>query len=181
MPLTEHGLWFRPPSGCRIRTEKLAQVILHWTGGEGSALSVFRTLEARHLGVHYVVDAGGLVWQMCDETHAAYHAGGGNERSIGIEIVYSGIGATKGRKQYAARRLLISDYSDRQNAAVIGLVEDIVARHGLPRRVPVTFAGVLPGVERWGGVCGHLHWSARKTDPGPRIFERLMEAGYDQG
>jgi N-acetyl-anhydromuramyl-L-alanine amidase AmpD len=165
--------------------EKVTQVILHWTGGEGSALRVFQALDARHLGVHYVVDSGGLVWQMCDEEHAAYHAGGGNERSIGVEIVCSGIGVVKGRKQYAAtchgRRLVVSDYYDRQNAAVIGLVESIVARHGLPRRVPMTFAGVLPGVERWEGVCGHLHWSARKTDPGPRIFERLMEAGYDQG
>lgn len=179
--LTEHGLRFRPPEGCRIRRGDIRQVVLHWTGGEGSALQVYRTLAARRLGIHYVVDAAGVVWQMCDEAHVAYHVGAGNEGSIGIEIVCAGVGPVAGRQRYAGcvhgKKLVISDFYDCQKAAVVGLVNKLVERYEIPRAVPREM-DVLPDAAGWTGVCGHLHWSQRKVDPGPRIFHELTEVGY---
>jgi N-acetylmuramoyl-L-alanine amidase len=108
---------------------------------------------------HYVVDEAGGVFRLVDEANKAWHAGVSswegradtNDRSVGIEIVNGG------------HDFGLPDFPDVQVAAVIALVKDILARHGLgPSRV-VGHSDVAPG---------------RKLDPGERFpWKRLAAAG----
>lgn len=71
----------------RTRVSPVDLVVVHDTGGEGGGRRVYRTLLARRLSVHFLVDRAGLVWQYCDPaTSVAAHVGPGNGRSVGIEV-----------------------------------------------------------------------------------------------
>ena len=172
----EHGMLFAPPHGCRWRTERLRQVVLHWTGGEGSARQVYDTLRRRRLGVHYVVDRGGAVWHMADVASVAtYHAGRANGCSVGVEIVCCGVGHSD-RESYKAqihgRTIEVCDFYPHQITSVVELVDQLCDQYDIRRDVQRATTRVS-GIEDYEGVCGHYHWSKRKIDPGPQIFYRL--------
>lgn len=80
---TTNGLGF-PGLRPRVRTDL---VTLHWTGGEGGAEQVHRTLRQRSLSVHFVIDQLGHVTQHCDANMLAAHAKGMNDKSVGVEMV----------------------------------------------------------------------------------------------
>ena len=94
--ITDEIMSFRPPVHCRRRKTEPDLIVLHWTGGEGSALSVWSTLMQRRLSVHYVIDRDGQVYQMADPMRTVtYHCGPQNDRSIGVEIVSYGARAAR--------------------------------------------------------------------------------------
>jgi N-acetylmuramoyl-L-alanine amidase len=135
-------------------------LILHYTGmADGERACDWLCKSESGVSCHYLVDEQGVITQMVDEDHRAWHAGVSswhgeidmNSTSIGIEIQNPG--------HFGG----YPDFTDAQMDAVIELAADIVARHGIePRRV-LAHSDVAPG---------------RKIDPGEKFdWARLHRAG----
>jgi hypothetical protein len=84
--------------GARRRVGGLPNLIVgHWTGGEGQAAQVFRTLltrktkDGRGLSVHLFIDYRGVIWQFADLEMQTRHASAVNPRSIGVEMQNQGL------------------------------------------------------------------------------------------
>ena len=107
------------------------------------------------VSAHYLVGAGGTVWQMVSEDMRAWHAGAGawagmcdiNSRSIGIELDNRGD----------------HPFPEPQMAALEALLAGIMARWRIGPQ----------------GVIGHSDMApGRKRDPGPRFdWARLARQG----
>lgn len=138
-------------------------LVLHFTSSDfASSLEI---LTQGPVSSHYLVrDDPPTVYRLVDESQRAYHAGVSswkgytmlNGNSIGIEIVNRGYQGT-------AESGAWEEYPAAQVDAVMGLVEDIVRRHGIrPDRI-VGHSDIAP---------------QRKVDPGPRFpWKRLADAG----
>ncbi|WP_082493796.1 N-acetylmuramoyl-L-alanine amidase [Massilia sp. Leaf139] len=145
--------------GSRVRF-----LVLHYTVGDKP--SSLKTLTEQQVSAHYLVtdDPRPIVYGLVDETRAAYHAGNSswkgftqlNNSSIGIEIVNAGWKDTPQGRVFAP-------FPQTQIDALIPLVKDIVARHG-----------ILPE-----NVVGHSDIAPlRKQDPGPLFpWRQLAQAG----
>ena len=137
-----------PSPNFNARALPVSMIVLHYTGmpdAEG-AIARLRSPEAG-VSAHYVVKEDGEVLRLVDEEQRAWHAGKSywrgitdvNSASVGIEIVNPG-------HEFGYR-----PFPDEQIAALIPLVADIKARHGIGR----------------GNVVGHSDIApARKEDPG---------------
>jgi N-acetylmuramoyl-L-alanine amidase len=155
-------------------------LILHYTGMETAEMAIDRLRDAEpragvyafpgetpedpsaalgRVSAHYVVEESGRILRLVAEDKRAWHAGAGewagesdlNARAIGVEIVNGG------------HDFGLPDYPDRQIAAVIELVADIVARNNLRAHQVVGHSDVAP---------------ARKADPGEKFpWRRLAAAG----
>ncbi|MBB1061218.1 N-acetylmuramoyl-L-alanine amidase [Marilutibacter spongiae] len=134
-------------------------VVLHHTDME-SAEAALHTLQTGNAGgpvsAHYLVGRDGRLYQLVPEQLRAWHAGAGrwqgqddlNSASIGIEIDNDGH----------------SPFPDAQLEALLRLLEDIVARTGIPRAQVIGHADLAP---------------ARKRDPSAVFpWARLAEAGF---
>ena len=138
----------RPSPNFDQRQLPVSMIVLHYTGmpdAEG-ALARLTSPEAK-VSAHYLVDEQGLIFRLVDEGDRAWHAGKSywrgvsdvNSASVGIEIVNPG-------HEFGYR-----PFPDSQVAALIPLVGEIKARHGVSR----------------GNVVGHSDIApARKDDPG---------------
>jgi len=126
----------------------VSMIVLHYTGmpDADGALARLCSPDAK-VSAHYLVKEDGGVMALVDEQKRAWHAGKSywrgitdiNSASVGIEIVNPG-------HEFGYR-----PFPDEQIAAVIPLVADIKARHGIGR----------------GNVVGHSDIApARKEDPG---------------
>lgn len=170
----------RPSPNFDARARAVDLVVLHYTGMQGTEIALARLTDAAPVAgkypgpwqapdldpstplgrasAHYVVDETGLIYRLVAEEHRAWHAGVSswdgesdvNSRSIGIEIVNGG------------HDFGLPEFPLVQVDAVIALLRDILARHGLaPSRV-VGHSDVAPG---------------RKQDPGEQFpWKRLAEA-----
>jgi N-acetylmuramoyl-L-alanine amidase len=130
------------------RALPVSMIVLHYTGmpdAEG-AIARLCSPEAR-VSSHYVIKEDGEILRLVDEEARAWHAGKSywrgitdiNSASVGIEIVNPG-------HEFGYRL-----FPDEQIAALIPLVADIKARHGIGR----------------GNVVGHSDIApTRKEDPG---------------
>lgn len=184
--------WWSPGDvGCRPRTEPVRAVVLHHTGGEGDAEQVCRTLRARRLSIHYVIEADGTIVQCADPaTTVCYHAAAANAWSIGVEIVSRGLAPAlrpRARTDYAdtvhGHRLRFLRFLAPQAVAARELCEALCGRFGLPLAVPRDAGGHVR-LERlcddelaaYRGVLGHLHVSGRKVDPSPHLLRDLWPA-----
>lgn len=138
-------------------------VILHYTEGDfPRALSLLTT---GGVSSHYLIDDHPVaIYQLVDENRRAYHAGTSawkndvqlNYSSIGIELVNPGYRDTpQGR--------VFFPYPPEQIALLIGLLQQIVARHH-----------IAPD-----HILGHNEIAPqRKSDPGPLFpWQRLAQAG----
>lgn len=130
------------------RTLPVSMIVLHYTGMQTAqaAIDRLRDPEAK-VSAHYLVAEDGTILRMVDEEKRAWHAGKSrwrgiedvNSASIGIEIVNPG-------HEFGYRPFL-----EEQIDALIPLVADITARHGITR----------------GNVVGHSDIApTRKQDPG---------------
>jgi N-acetylmuramoyl-L-alanine amidase len=108
---------------------------------------------------HWVVEENGRLHELVPEQHRAWHAGRGswrgaenvNARSVGIEIANGG------------HDFGLPPYPEAQIVAVMGLVRDILSRHGLDGRAVIAHSDLAPG---------------RKADPGEHFpWARLAQAG----
>ena len=132
-------------------------VILHHTSNDTleRALKTLTT-PTRAVSSHYLIGRDGRLLQLVDENHRAWHAGlswwGGqtdmNSGSIGIELDNNGA----------------EPFPDRQIDTLITLLQDIQARHRIPRANILSHTDVAPG---------------RKADPSAFFpWQRLAAAGF---
>jgi N-acetylmuramoyl-L-alanine amidase len=138
-------------------------LILHFTGGTWE--SSLKILTEDNVSSHYLVrDNPVKIYQLVGEDRRAYHAGLSswkgetmlNAASIGIEI--QNPGDTKGPDG-----IEYHEYPKAQIDAVIGLVKEIVARHGIPPDRILGHSDIAP---------------LRKVDPGPTFpWKRLADEG----
>ena len=139
-------------------------LVLHYTVSDRP--SSLKILTEQQVSAHYLLtdDATPTIYNLVDETRAAYHAGNSswkgytqlNNSSIGIEIVNAGWKDTPQGRVYAP-------FPQTQIDALIPLVKGIVQRHG-----------ILPE-----NVIGHSDIAPlRKQDPGPMFpWYQLAQAG----
>jgi N-acetylmuramoyl-L-alanine amidase len=130
------------------RTSAISILVLHYTGMPDAAGAIARLVDPEaKVSCHYLIAEDGQIVRMVPEDKRAWHAGRShwrgvdnlNSSSIGIEIVNPG-------HEYGYR-----PFPDEQIDALIPLVSDILARHGITR----------------GNVVGHSDIApARKQDPG---------------
>lgn len=138
-------------------------IVLHYTSAD-----LQRSLELLvqdQVSSHYLIgESPATIYRLVDENRRAWHAGESewrgrtwlNSSSIGIELVNLGyVDSPEGRLWYP--------YSEQQIEALIELLRDIMARHGL----------------KPGAIVGHSDIAPqRKVDPGPLFpWKRLAEAG----
>src|SRR5881397_3083891 len=138
----------RPSPNFDERQLPVSMIVLHYTGmpdAEG-ALDRLTSPESK-VSSHYLIDEDGTIYRLVDEAKRAWHAGKSrwrgitdvNSASIGIEIVNPG-------HEFGYR-----PFPEPQMDALVPLVADIVARHGVARANVVGHSDVAP---------------ARKQDPG---------------
>lgn len=123
-------------------------IVLHYTGMQTAQAAIDRLRDPdAKVSAHYLIAEDGTILRMVDEEKRAWHAGKSrwrgiedvNSASIGIEIVNPG-------HEFGYRPFL-----EEQIDALIPLVADITARHGITR----------------GNVVGHSDIApTRKQDPG---------------
>lgn len=130
------------------RSLPISMLVLHYTGMADAASAIDRLTDAdAKVSAHYVVTEDGQVFRLVDEVRRAWHAGRSewrgitdiNSASIGIEIVNPG-------HEFGYR-----PFPEEQMTALLPLVADIVARHGIEQANVVGHSDVAP---------------ARKIDPG---------------
>ncbi|MGE9616271.1 MAG: N-acetylmuramoyl-L-alanine amidase [Solitalea-like symbiont of Acarus siro] len=151
----EGSIWYPSPNFGTIKTPPL--VILHHTATKLLDPSL-RTLTSpkSQVSSHYLVTKDGIIYQLVDEQHRAWHAGIGswntirdlNSSSIGIEIINRGY----------------EPFPQEQIQALKVLLSDIKRRYRIPSRNFIGHLDVAPG---------------RKTDPSHYFpWEELSKEGY---
>ena len=135
-------------------------VVLHYTGMVSCTAALERLCDpAAQVSSHYLLDEDGTVYRLVDENLRAWHAGKSfwrgvrdlNSTSVGIEIVNPG--HDHGYRAFPGAQI----------DALIGLVGEIIARHGVTADNIVGHSDIAPG---------------RKADPGELFpWERLAAAG----
>ena len=130
------------------RTLGISMIVLHYTGMQDAQSAIDRLRDpAAKVSAHYLVAEDGTILRMVAEDKRAWHAGKSrwrgiedvNSASIGIEIVNPG-------HEFGYR-----PFPEEQIDALVPLVAEIKARHGVTR----------------GNVVGHSDIAPkRKQDPG---------------
>lgn len=202
LTMEDHGLEFRAGKGARRRFPKqlIDLIVVHWTGGERGARQVFRTLTSRALGVEFVVDPWGIIWQFADPARVdTFDAKGVNPRSIGIEmtnfafrrpgkpIPRPGRDRPRYRTQLNGRAREFASFTPWQMKACVALCDALTATvRTIPRTIPRNGNNNLirrklkkAELDAYAGVLGHFHVSGSKLDPGTDIFEMFDAAGYE--
>lgn len=143
------------PVGIAIDT-----LVLHYTGMKSAKAALARLCDPEaKVSAHYLVDEDGAVFLLVPEEKRAWHAGTSswrgesniNDRSIGIELVNPG-------HEFGYR-----PFPEKQMAALIPLLREILARHPIPQCRVLGHSDVAPG---------------RKSDPGELFdWHRLAESG----
>jgi N-acetylmuramoyl-L-alanine amidase len=125
-----------------------------------------KILTQQQVSAHYLLtdEAQPKIYRLVDENRAAWHAGNSswknftqlNNSSIGIEIVNAGWKDTPQGRVYAP-------FPQAQMDALLPLVKDIVARHGIAPENVLGHSDIAP---------------LRKQDPGPQFpWQRLAQEG----
>jgi N-acetylmuramoyl-L-alanine amidase len=142
-------------------------VVLHYTVANLPLSLKMLTGRSDEVSAHYLVsdDARPVIYRLVPEDRRAWHSGTShwrghqmlNASSIGIEIVHPGfVQRPDGTREYVA-------FAPAQIDAVVALLKDIVARHGIRRERIVGHSDVLPQF---------------KEDPGPTFpWKRLADEG----
>jgi N-acetyl-anhydromuramyl-L-alanine amidase AmpD len=158
-----------------------------------------RTGKPMNLSAHFCVEPTGVVYQYCDANLRCQHAGSiddtdgdglqesANACTVGIEVVNpaSGMQITRGVRRALVREEIhgveqvSSAFTVEQTASTLALIHALCGAYGLPVDVPMDGDGVLATVmpeadfRRFRGVCGHLHLTRRKRDPGLAILRAV--------
>lgn len=170
------------------------QFILHHDGCASAAMCFNVLHNERGLSCHFLMDNDGTIYQTMDLGLMAYHAGGFNTHSIGIEICNRGDAKRdpdyyrkKGQKRETTTVRIHGhiyqcfQFTPQQLDAMHALVKAV--NRALPN-VPLEYPQDTPGHQAWGelpnvaqfaGVLGHYHTTRRKWDPGPFDFKALCE------
>ena len=157
------------------RLAPVTMIVLHYTGMESAqaAIDRLRDPEAK-VSAHYLVDEGGAILRLVPEEKRAWHAGRShwrgiqdvNSASIGIEIVNPG-------HEHGYR-----PFPEAQMGALIPLVADIKARHGITRGNVVGHSDVAPARKLDPGELFNWHALARLRLALPRPTKNLVDPGW---
>jgi N-acetylmuramoyl-L-alanine amidase len=139
-------------------------LVLHYTVANTPAS--IKILTQQQVSSHYLLtdEAQPKIYRLVDENRAAWHAGNSswknftqlNNSSIGIEIVNAGWKDTPQGRVYAP-------FPQAQMDALLPLIKDIVARHGIAPENVLGHSDIAP---------------LRKQDPGPQFpWQRLAQEG----
>ena len=139
-------------------------LVLHYTVANTPAS--IKILTQQQVSSHYLLtdEAQPKIYRLVDENRAAWHAGNSswknftqlNNSTIGIEIVNAGWKDTPQGRVYAP-------FPQAQMDALLPLVKDIVARHGIAPENVLGHSDIAP---------------LRKQDPGPQFpWQRLAQEG----
>ena len=94
-------------------------VVVHYTGTNASAHNNLLYFSRNKVGAsaHYFIDRDGTLCQSVAESDTAWHAGNWpvNQHSVGIEVVSAG-----------------EDFTEAQVSTLAALVQDLMARYGIP-------------------------------------------------
>ena len=174
--------------GFRERTRTIDTAVWHWTAAENSAPAVRRNMAARKLGVEFIINPDGAIWQTCDpaECWAAHCGRFWGPRSVGVEVVNAAgpvltpRGKSLGREveewKWRGRTVAAAGFTAAQNRAALALAdwcEDVL---GIPCRVQTNGWPMSPSSRKaWpSGHLGHCHISTTgKLDPGIPFLRRL--------
>ena len=158
MKLTQH-----PSPNFDKRNAAISHIILHYTDMAGCDAALARLCDpAAKVSAHYLIRRDGHIFQLVDEADRAWHAGVSfwqgaadiNAASIGIELDHMG------HDEDGA----MAPFPEAQMAALIALLQDIVARHRLDPRHVLGHSDIAPG---------------RKIDPGEAFdWAALHKAGF---
>ncbi len=169
------------------------QVVVHLDGCRDAKMCFSVLHNQRGLSVHFLVDNDGTIYQCLDLADCAFHAGGVNEISVGLELQNRG-DAARSPNYYEKRGLpprqavtcrvhgaqfLAYDYTDAQYQAMIKLSRVLSRVLQVPLTSPRDERGALVWTtidepRRFEGFIGHFHLSDKKWDPGPFDFRRML-------
>ncbi len=148
------------PAGANVK-----YLILHYTGMATGQAALDRLCNGRaKVSAHYLIEEDGRIFALVGEDMRAWHAGVSswegetdiNGLSIGIELVNPGHDTPGYKGDYRP-------FPDQQVMSLIGLCQDILARHDIRPCHVLGHSDVAPG---------------RKSDPGELFdWQRLADAG----
>ncbi len=165
------------------RTQPIRGVVVHYTGGEGSAQQVYNVLKSRGLSVHYHIDQKGRVTQYAPYDVVCLHAGPANHWSVGIEVSCVGHGVQNPRwprtrypDEIHGKKVRQARFYPEQQAALNELVTYLCDELELPREVaPGSTLLSSWDLSRFRGVLGHFHLSRNKLDPGSEPLQGIRD------
>ncbi len=144
--------------------------------------------DGQKVGVAYVVDKNGDIYEYFDPKYWSYHLGGKidkkyNINSIGIEIVNEGVLQNNndeyfwfgGKNKYTGRVSKIkwrnnqywAAYPDKQMLSVIELVKYLTTRFNIPKQVYTKYDYDIKLLNTFKGIISHCNVRADKTDISP--------------
>lgn len=189
------------PTSCyRSVTKKRrypTMIVTHWDAAL-SANSCYKILKKRNISSHFVIDNDGVIYQMVDTQHIAWHAGISRVNNASIGIDFSNAYYTKYQKFYEKRgfgpRPILTDsvlhgrklgdhlgYYDVQLQAYKALVKALCSHYGIPLECPLgDDGGTKWGVDddaasaKFKGVVSHYHLTKRKIDCAGLDIKKLL-------
>lgn len=172
----------------RLR-QVVRQFVVHLDGCRDARMCFHVLHNQRGLSVHFMVDNDGTIYQTLDLEHCAFHAGGVNEISIGVELQNRGDAARypnyyKGEERRTVtcrvhgHQFLAYDFTTAQYEAMTKLGRAVSRILDIPLQSPQQSGEqvwtTIPSVRRYTGYLGHYNIESQKWDPGPWDFSRLF-------
>ncbi len=179
------------------RTRKPNMIVTHWDATT-SAEKCKRVLQARNISTHFCIDNDGIIYQYVDTNNIAWHAGGVNKYSIGIDfsnayyLKYNDYYTKKGFN----KRPICKDsrvhgiklrphlgYYPVQIEAYKKLIKVLCDHYDIPIQTPminekVEDAGVVKEATRgkYNGIVCHYHVSRNKIDCAGLSLANILES-----
>lgn len=151
-----------PPRG--PHSGPVQRLVVHCMGERIGAASAWQHLQQEGLSAHALIEPDGTILRCVPRDQIAYHTKGFNDRSLGVELLVSGVSTYDGLAQAVgwnlspwgpAATLPADPYTPAQYESLVWWLRDEQAAAGHP--LPVTFHDALS--------------PERKFDPGP-VFRR---------
>jgi hypothetical protein len=107
--------------GPRDLSKGLYGIVVHHSGADGIDATI-RALQSRSVSTHFVIDWGGEIYQLLAVSDIAYHAGGFNQWSVGIDLVGGYVGSFAGKGAGGVRK----PFTQQQVEALAALVKSLI-------------------------------------------------------
>lgn len=175
----------------KSRNRKVSYFVNHWDVCLSSK-QMAKVLRVRSLGVHFAIDNDATIYQLCDIEDLAFHAGGHNSKSIGVELsnAYSlDYNSWYEKKGFGKRPVINSAYVHgrrlkahlgfypEQLQALCSLWAAVSLATGIPLRIPKmeNKVDLLASSGDFIGFCAHYHLTRKKIDPAGLNFHAIQD------